>query len=544
MSRSFKTIQFCAVLSLLAVTGCTPTDSTAAGGQSAASSVQMMELNKDLGPAEVNDAYRTTYEIFVYSFADSDNDGIGDLQGVISKLDYIEDMGFNQIWLMPVSPSGTYHKYDVDDYMAIDPAYGTMDDFDELISKCREKNINVIIDLVLNHTSVNHPWFKAAWDYLKELPSDWGPSSDYCPYFDYYNFSRDAQDGYAPLEGTNWYYEARFWSGMPDLNLGSERVRKEISDIMKFWIDHGVAGFRLDAVTSYYTGNNEMSTDFLKWLVSEGKSLKNDCYFVGEGWTDRNTFAGYYASGIDSMFDFSFANNEGVIASVLKGADAKAYGQAQVNEQELFSSINEKYINAPFYTNHDMARSAGYYVNDGGRKVKMAGAMNLLMSGNAFVYYGEELGMKGSGKDENKRAPMYWSSDPEAEGMCDGPADMDEVKMVWPSYEEQKDDDTSILNYYRQAIKIRNAFKSVSHGTVTMADDLSSASICAYTKEYEGEKVLLVLNTTENEEDVNLSAYSEFNTLKAVLNTGEEEITFKDGTLHMPAFSIAVLTGE
>jgi glycosidase len=544
MSRSFRNIQLCAILSLLAVAGCTPADSPAAGGQSAASLVQMMELNKDLVPAEVNDAYRTTYEIFVYSFADSDNDGTGDLQGVISKLDYIADMGFNEIWLMPVCPSGTYHKYDVDDYMAIDPAYGTMDDFDELISKCREKNINIIVDLVLNHTSVSHPWFKAAWDYLKELPGDWEPSSDYCPYFDYYNFSRNAQDGYAPLEGTNWYYEARFWSGMPDLNLASEKVRSEIKEIMKFWLDHGVAGFRLDAVTSYYTGNNEMSTDFLKWLVSEGKSLKKDCYFVGEGWTDRSTYAGFYASGIDSMFDFSFANNEGVIASVLKGADAKAYGQAQVNEQELFASYNSDYVNAPFYTNHDMARSAGYYVNDGGRKVKMSGAMNLLMSGNAFVYYGEELGMKGSGKDENKRAPMYWSADPEADGMCSGPADMDEVKMVWPPYEEQKDDDTSILNYYREPIRIRNAFKSISHGTVTMADDISSSSICAYTKEYEGEKVLLVFNTKEGEEDVSLSAYSDFSRLRAVLNTGEEEITYKDGVLHMPAFSIAVLTGE
>lgn len=532
------------MLSLLALTACTDTDPSAAGRPSAASSVQMMELNKDLEPVAVSDDYRTTYEVFVYSFCDSDADGIGDLQGLISKLDYIEGMGFSEIWLMPVCPSPTYHKYDVTDYKNIDPQYGTMDDFDQLIKECDARNIKVIVDLVLNHTSTSHEWFKAAWDYLKELPADWGASADYCPYFDYYNFTRDAGDGYSPLADTNWYYEARFWSEMPDLNLDSERVRNEFSDIMKFWLDHGVHGFRLDAVTSYHTGNNERCIEFLDWLVHEGKRLDPSCYFVAEGWTDRNTFAMYYGSGIDSMFDFSFANNEGVIASVIKGTDAKVYGEAQVREQDLFSSYNADYINAPFYTNHDMARSAGYYPGDDGSKVKTAYAMNLLMSGNAFVYYGEELGMKGSGRDENKRAPMYWSADPEAEGMCSGPIDMEEVKMAFPPYEEQKDDPLSIYNYIKEAIRVRNAFVSISHGTVEMAEEICQGRICAYTKTYGNEKVLLVLNLSGEAADADLSSKSEFTQLKAVLNTNEEDITLEGTSLHMPAWSIAVLGSE
>lgn len=537
----FRKQFICAALSLLALTACTNTDPNAAGSPSAASSVQMMELNKDLEPVPVNDDYRTAYEIFVYSFCDSDRDGIGDLQGVISRLDYIQDLGFSEIWLMPVCPSNTYHKYDVTDYKAIDPQYGTMEDFDQLIDECDRRNIKVIVDLVLNHTSTSHEWFQSAWDYLKELPEDWGASADYCPYFDYYNFTRDAGDGYSPLADTNWYYEARFWSEMPDLNLDSEKVRGEFSDIMKFWLDHGVGGFRLDAVTSYYTGNNERCIDFLDWLVHEGKRIDPSCYFVAEGWTDRNTFAAYYASGIDSMFDFSFANNEGVIASVIKGTEAKVYGEAQVREQELFSSYNPDYINAPFYTNHDMARSAGYYPGDDGSKVKTAYAMNLLMSGNAFVYYGEELGMKGSGRDENKRAPMFWSNDPQAEGMCSGPIDMEEVKMVFPSYEEQKDDPLSIYNYFRQAIRIRNAFVSISHGTVEMVPAVSQGRICAYTKEYGDEKVLIVLNLTGEANEIDLTSVSEFTQLKAVLNTSEEEITLNGSALHMPSWSVAVL---
>ncbi len=544
MRKSFKQLLICTSLTVLALGGCTQKDPEAAGNPSAASSVQMMELNKDLVPLKAEDDYRSAYEIFVYSFADSDHDGIGDLQGVISKLDYIEDLGFSEIWLMPVCPSPTYHKYDVTDYKAIDPEYGTMDDFDQLISECKKRNIEVIVDLVLNHTSTSHEWFTQAHEYLKELPDDWGASADYCPYFDYYNFTRDAGDGYSPLADTNWYYEARFWSEMPDLNLDSEKVRSEFSDIMKFWLDHGVHGFRLDAVTSYYTGNNERNIEFLDWLVHEGKRIDPACYFVAEGWTDRKTFAMYYQSGIDSMFDFSFANNDGVIAQVVKGYDAKAYGEAQVREQELFSSYSENYINAPFYTNHDMARSAGYYPDDDGSKVKTAMAMNLFMSGNAFVYYGEELGMKGSGRDENKRAPMYWSSDPEAQGMCSGPVDMEEVTMIYPSYEESKDDPLSIYNYVKQALKIRNSFPSISHGNVEVAYDLCHDRICAYTKEYENEKVLIVWNLGGAKADTDLSSMAEFNTLKAVLNTNEEKITLDGNTLSMPAWSVAVIGME
>ncbi len=139
----------------------------------------------------------------------------------------------------------------------VDPAFGTMEDFEALVKDCHERGIRLYMDLVLNHTSDDNEWFLAAADYLRELPSDWEPDSSYCRYYDYYNFTRQAQDGYAPLEGTDWYYEARFWSEMPDLNLASQAVRDEIRDIMAFWLGKGADGFRLDAVTSYFTGNPE-----------------------------------------------------------------------------------------------------------------------------------------------------------------------------------------------------------------------------------------------------------------------------------------------
>ena len=537
---------FCALLASAVLTACTDSKETADSPSAVSSSVQMMELNSSLENVYIDDAYRNTYEIFPYSFCDSNGDGIGDLQGIISKLDYIQDLGFTGLWLTPVHPSDTYHKYDVDDYYAIDEEFGTMADYEQLIAECGKRNIRVYMDLVLNHTSDTNEWFVKAHEYLKELPGDWEPSVDYCQYFDYYNFSREAKDGYAPLADTNWYYEARFWNEMPDLNLNSTYVRNEIENIMRFWLDKGVSGFRLDAVTSFYTGDPEANKEFLRWLVSAGKAIKNDCYFVGEGWTSRDEIASYYESGIDSLFNFPFADQSGIICNLMRGSyGAEDYVNAQISSDSLYRSKNPDYVDAPFYTNHDMGRSAGYYALDQGPATKMAYALSILMSGNTFVYYGEELGMKGAGKDENKRAPMYWSNDPSYEGMCAGPEGMDEVKMKFPSYEEQKDDDLSFVNYFRQALKIRNAFPSIARGTVRANEVLSDEETAVFEKnDGTHEPVLIVINVSDQPETVDLSSEAGYSKLSAVLNTSEEAVVFENGTVSMPAYSIAVFTGD
>ena len=515
-----------------------------AGQEGTSAAVQMIDYNKDLTPAVRDDDYRTTYEIFVYSFCDSDGDGIGDLNGVRSKLDYISDMGFDQIWLTPVQPSSTYHKYDVDDYRAIDPAFGTMEDYEALLQECHERGIRVLMDLVLNHTSDTHAWFQAASDYLHELPPDWEPSEEYCPYFGYYNFSRTQQDGYAPLEGANWYYEARFWSEMPDLNLSNEAVREEIRDIMRFWLDKGVDGFRLDAVTSYVTGNEEANVEFLRFLTETGRGIDPDCYLVGEAWTDRPSIAALYASGIDSLFDFPFADSEGIIRSVMVDSyKATDYVKAMTLAEEAYGGANPDYVDAPFYTNHDMGRSAGYYALDDGPVTKMAYALSLFMPGNSFVYYGEEIGMKGSGKDENKRAPMYWSADASAEGMCAGPPDMDDVQMKYPPLDEQMTDDLSLWRWFTEVIRVRRAFPAIARGTTEAVDAVSDDAVAAFIRRCEGEEdVLVVMNLRDQTATKDLSAVDGNLRLAAVLGTNEESITFEDGSLSLPAYSIAVLT--
>lgn len=529
------------------------TDSSA---QDNSASAGMTDITDTIPLNVIDDNYRTYYEVFVYSFCDGDGDGVGDLQGLISRLDYINDgddttdtdLGCNGIWLMPVNPSPTYHKYDVTNYCEIDPAYGTLEDFREFLAACEDRQVKVIMDLVLNHSSSEHPWFKEACDYLREL-GDSEPDVSECPYFDYYHFTKEPASGYSQVDGTDWYYEAQFWSGMPDLNLDCEALREEIAQITQYWLDMGVGGFRLDAVKEYYTDNVQSNIEFLTWLTDMVKNQKEDAYLVGEAWLNISAYSQYYSSGIDSLFDFNFAGAEGVIAKVMNGASAEKYGTAVAELEQTFGQYNENYIDAPFYTNHDMARSVGYYVGENSEsRVKMAGAMNLFMSGCAFLYYGEELGMKGSGKDENKRAPMYWSKDSSARGMCDGPADMDHIEMKYDSLEEQEQDVSSIYSYYKKAIKIRNQNPEIARGTTEYLDSVSNDRVCVLKKTYGGSELLMLFATGAEVQRVDLSGVTlnghpveGSENIRAVLLTGEEQITVEDGVAVMPAYSVLVL---
>ena len=258
----------------------------------------------------LSDNFRNYYEIFVRSFYDKNADGIGDLAGVTAKLDYIaKDVGADGIWLMPIFPSPSYHKYDVTDYYTIDPQYGTLEEFDLLIAKAHEKDIRIILDLAVNHTSNLHPWFDSA---VKAL---W--SGEQSKYIGYYNFTlTDPGQGYSKITD-KYYYECRFVSGMPDLNLDNADVREEIAKIAKFWLDRGVDGFRLDAATSYYTGDNAKNIEFLSWFNGVVKAYEKDAYLVGEVRSDAGTVSEYYKSGIDSFFNYPYSQITGELVADL-----------------------------------------------------------------------------------------------------------------------------------------------------------------------------------------------------------------------------------
>ena len=541
----------CLLLSVLLLVGCAPeganNDSSAAPGSSGAvlatKTQQAIEEIKQLGECP-DDNYRTFYEIFVYSFCDSNADGIGDLQGVISKLDYLEELGITGIWFMPIHPSTSYHKYNVSDYYAIDPQYGTMEDFEQLLAECKKRDIHVIIDLVVNHTGSEHVWFKEAVSYLQSLPAGAEPSSEECKYLDYYFFSKEPGSGSRPVEGTDWYYEGMFDVSMPDINLGSEATREEIRNIMQLWIDKGVDGFRLDAAKEFYSGSVSKNVEVLNWIQTTATELKPDCYLVAEVWEGFSQIAAYYESGITSIFNFAFGNSDGKITKVLQGAGNESivttYATALEKADTAYRASNPDYIDAPFLSNHDVGRIYGFAGRDE-NKMKMAAAMNLFMSGSAFIYYGEEIGMPGSGNDPSKRAPFYWN-EARNEGTTDLPPEC-QLPEEYPlgSLEQQRGDDDSLYNYYRQAIAIRNSLPQMARGIPTAETALNAGCVSAYRKTWGEESCIVLMNISEEKTEVDLSAYADWQ-LAASLSADGGKIKWKGDTLQLPPWGVAVLT--
>lgn len=493
----------------------------------------------------IDDNYRNYYHIFVYSFADSNGDGIGDLNGITSKLDHIEEMGFNGIWLSPIHQSTTYHKYDVIDYYSIDKEYGTMEDFDKFMAECEKRGIKVILDLVFNHTSTKNDWFVQATSYLKGLEPGEEPNAEECPYVDYYNFKKTAElkntSAYYKISGSEYSYEGMFWDQMPDLNLGNEAVRRDIEEIASFWLDKGVGGFRLDAAKEFYSGNTEKNVEVLNWFTEYCLSVDEDIYLVAEVWDTFATIKKFYASGIISIFDYAYGDAAGNIMRSINTSDGTGLAAKFVQTQDAYYESNPNMINAPFLSNHDCGRISGF-ASANLSKMKMAAALNAFMSGSSFVYYGEEIGLRGAGKDENKRAPMYWSDEAEATEVCAGPPNMDNVEQTFGSLETQKDDKYSMYWYYRNVYHIKNMYPEIARGKVAVMDEITDKQVCAISKTYEGETIYLLYNLSEEEITVSVpkDTYN-YEGLVASLEVDENEVSMEGETVTLPAYGIAVI---
>lgn len=548
----------CLLLSVLILAGCAPKgdntpDTTAPESSGALVDIEetrpaeavrtqaALESIRQLGESP-DDNYRTFYEVFVYSFCDSDGDGIGDFNGLTSKLDYLQDLGIQGLWLMPIHPSTSYHKYNVSDYYAIDPQYGTMADFDNFMAECEKRDIHVIIDLVLNHSGSEHVWFKTAVEYLQNL-GDAEPDLSECPYLDYYYFSKESASGYCPVNGTDWYYEGKFNYDMPDLNLDSEALWAEIEDIMSFWFQKGVAGFRLDAAKEFVSGNVTKNVEILSRMQQTAVSLKPDAYLVAEVWESFNQITKYYESGITSLFNFAFGNSDGKITAVIRGAGNPAtvatYATALEKADKAYLGANPDYIDAPFLSNHDVGRIAGF-ANRDPLRMKLAGAMNIFMGGSCFIYYGEEIGMPGSGNDPSKRAPMYWNT-ARNNGTTNPPPECElPAEYALGSLEEQVNDDSSIYNYYRQAIAIRNALPVIARGRVTAEAALNVECISAQRKTWGDEECIILMNISPEAGTSDLTGYEDW-AVAAVLSSDGNEITRDGNMLNLPAYAVAVL---
>ncbi len=501
-----------------------------------------LEMIRALGDSP-DDNYRTWYEIFVYSFCDSDGDGIGDLQGVRSKLDYLQELGITGIWLMPIHPSTTYHKYNVSDYYAVDPSYGTMEEFEALLADCHERGIKVILDLVVNHCGSAHPWFAKVRAYISSLGHGEPMDPEKCPYVEYFNIIDEFQAGYKEIGASGRFYECRFSSSMPDLNLDNSAVRGEIRRIMEFWLNKGVDGFRLDAAKEYWTGNTEKNVEILSWIQQTVREIKPEAYLVAEVWDTFGEITEYYTSGITSLFDFPFANTDGKIVAVLRGAGnasvVSTYATALEKADKAYLGSNPSYIDAPFLSNHDVGRVAGF-VSQNESKTKLAGAMNLFMGGSAFVYYGEEIGMVGSGNDPSKRAPMYWNAERDRGTTQLPPECVLPESYPFGSLEEQQKDPLSVYNYYRQAIAIRNALPQISHGRTLAETALNRGCVSALRKVWNDSECIILMNIDGKEASVDLTGYEGW-TLGATLTVDREKVEHRGDALTLPAWSVAIL---
>lgn len=495
-----------------------------------------------------DDKYRNYYEIFVYSFCDSDGDGIGDFKGLTSKLDYLndgdpnttDDLGIDGIWLMPIMSSGTYHKYDVRDYYSIDPAYGTMDDFKEFLEEAHKRGIDVIIDLVLNHTSNAHEWFKNAKAELKE-----GKTDGYVQYYHFEQADKKPSDDYFYAGTKGWYYQSVFKTQeMPDLNWENENVRNEIKKICDYWLtDIKVDGFRLDAAY-HYDDNYKKSIDDIKWLNDYCKSVKDDAYIIAEVWQGGGTISEFYESGLDSFFNFDMEGATGQIVKAINTENCQSYFDYIKTWQDTISENNENAISAPFLSNHDTARSAGYLGRDSQRE-KNAAMTYLMTPGNPFIYYGEEIGMTGSNNDPEKRTGMVWSLTDNTGYVASIPGSSNTEKPA-EGVEEAQKDENSLLNFYKKIIRLKLQNPEIARGTFTpVVLDADNVKVGAYISEYNGSKVMVVMNLGSEKATVTVPqskmSYSGVRGYAISDTTNTDKVELSGEQLTIPANSVVVL---
>ena len=501
------------------------------------------------------------YQIWPRSFCDGNGDGIGDLTGVISKLDYIKSLGVDAIWFSPLYPSpNADYGYDIADYRDISPDYGTLEQFKVLLNEAHKRGLKIIMDLVINHTSDEHKWFKESKD----------PQS---PYHSYY-FWRQGRKGGAK-EPNNWlstfqgkawefceenglYYLHVFAKGQPDLNMDNPKVRQEVKDIIRFWLDLGVDGFREDVITFISkkeglpngfplptaTGiEHYMNGPHLHEYLEEFRAVQEeyDCFTVGEApmMTPKRALQFIGEDGhrvLDMMFHFEHMNCDNIMTNFLRTPFRPAKLKKVYNNWQ--TGLYGKGWNANYVENHDQPRIISRYGNEKYRvkSGKMLATMYILQSGTPFIYQGQEIGMLNANiptinryKDvssintyhlmkklhvpekfamwliqyasrDNARTPMQWSAEKNA-GFTTADEPWFEVN---PNYLEinvaaAEADPDSLLHYYRKLLAFRKDNEIVRYGDFRLLK--TNKEVFAFLRTYRGRQMLVVNSFSEQPQD-------------------------------------------
>ncbi len=508
-------------------------------------------------PVEKDDSWwkeGVVYQIYPRSFKDTNGDGIGDLKGIIEKLDYIQSLGVTMVWLNPIySSPNADNGYDISDYRSIMEEFGTMEDFDTMLEGMHERGIRFIMDVVVNHSSDQHEWFlqsRSSRDNPYRDYYHWWPAEKGEPPYRYSLFDA-AGDAWKYDSITDSYYLHYFSQQQPDLKWENPQVRQEVYDLMKFWADKGVDGFRLDAFqfaakdTTYPEFPDDLEENFIQYYamqpglhdylkeMHEEVFSQYDVMSVAEG-------AGRNFKEAHELVDAD--RKELNMAYAFEGVDiAKPEGYSLVHFKEVFSRWDAEFAEkgwlSIFLANHDQARLVSRFGNDNPRyreaSAKLLNTFVLSMRGTPYCYYGDELGMTNIGFDsisqyrdiaalngyekvksaggdletymanlkfssrDNGRTPMQWDSTQNA-GFSSGTPWLpvnENYKTVNVAVEEE--DPTSVLNHFRTLVTLRKENPALVYGAYTLLLP-DHEKIYAYTREWEGEKMLVLLNFSDD----------------------------------------------
>ena len=484
------------------------------------------------------------YEIFVQSFADSNGDSIGDIRGMTDQLPYLEELGIRGIWLMPIHPSPSYHKYDVADYRDIHPDYGTLQDFKSFVAQAHARDIKVIIDLVINHSAREIPWFQEA---IKDPKS---------PYRDYYVWATPEEIGqmgnmekeasHDSDNKTQWHmvegegldkselYYGFFWAGMPDLNFDNPAVKKEMFDIGRFWLEEvGVDGFRLDAARHIFP-DDRVEDNHAWWIEfrKEMESIKPDVFMVGEVWEEAEKVAPYLP-GLHALFNFDLGY---AITATVQQEQADSLIERLVQIRTLYQSTQPDFVDATFLTNHDQSRIMTELQGNTSH-AKVAANLLLTLPGSPFIYYGEELGMLGPKPDPEIREPFVWNATGEAPTTKWTPNKNSNPETVAP-LSVQQTDANSLYNHYKMLIQMRNYSKALTFGNMEVAPDLG-AGLCSFIRVTDEEALLVVHNLTGQTKTVQLpQSLNRFNEISMTTEASSLSNTLE---LSVAPYSVVIL---
>lgn len=525
---------------------------------------------------------QAVYQIYPRSFKDSNGDGIGDLNGIISKLDYLAQLGIGIIWLSPIYPSPNFDfGYDISDYQAINPEFGTMADFERLIAEAKKRNIRIVMDLVVNHTSSEHPWFKASLD----------PSS---PYHDYYIWRKGKDGNKLPPNnwtsnflGTAWTYveEADSWylhlftPQQPDLNWQNPKILEEVEKILRFWLDKGVYGFRCDVINEIFKSSLADGKDAFPHMM-----VGKEYYLNQEGGFQilRKLYADVF-----SHYDSMTVGETGFITY----ADAKKYTTSALDMVFSFDHVNPRFHkffptfqikykpeymkktirgwqenqpwNTVFFENHDQGRSISKFGDVGQyykESAKMLATLLISLRGTPFIYQGEEIGMEDYSKmdwsvtkdivpvmiknmilsfhmpksqaekmafiydRDNARMPMQWD-----ESLSAG---FSSAKETWLPVNENYQrinvdlnlkDPTSILHFYQQALKTRKEHEALQTGTISFLE--GKKDVMAFLREAKDEKILVLVNLSRKERKTGIDSKGQVILANYPDDNGEKSFT-------------------